>query len=179
MTNKDENLPPLDTALDCPFCGSRPEWNIGRTGDGKPWHYIACENCEAMGDTGSKRLDVNITDWNRRPERPTVAALDNGFIQGCSAREALIPQSKWLPISEAPRDGTRFLGAFYWPSKAAIKRLEKIGGTAEGVTYHYGVATYWHDGKWHIQNHAEVSDQDSLYAWQPIELPQPPEDEVK
>lgn len=83
---------------------------------------------------------------------------------------------QWLPIESSPKDGTRFLGAFYWPSKDALRRLEKVGGPAENVTYHYAITTYFHDGKWHVQNHAEVIDQDSIYMWQPIKLPPPPSD---
>lgn len=84
--------------------------------------------------------------------------------------------NKWQSIETAPKDGTRFLGALYWPTPLAFKRLSDIGGPAKNVTYHYASVSYMHDGKWHIQNHAELIDQDSLYAWCPIDLPPPPKE---
>ena len=54
--------------LPCPFCGSDAEWNLGRTGDDKPWRYIACTDCEAMGPhlTEPASDDRKIAAWNRR-----------------------------------------------------------------------------------------------------------------
>jgi Lar family restriction alleviation protein len=35
--------------LPCPFCGGEASFSLGQTGDGKDWHYIECETCEAAG----------------------------------------------------------------------------------------------------------------------------------
>jgi len=47
--------------LACPFCGSDDvSASIGKTGDGKEWHYVECANC-----AGCAEPDF----WNRRAER--------------------------------------------------------------------------------------------------------------
>ena len=56
----------------CPFCGGEATFSEGKTGDGKPWHYVECSECEAMGP-GVSYADHNIAvksvladAWNRR-----------------------------------------------------------------------------------------------------------------
>jgi Lar family restriction alleviation protein len=80
----------------CPFCGGEAEWNTGQKGDGSPWRYLACEDCEAMGPHVaewelSKVADDNdevlIAAWNRRaalrPAEPVaVKALEWKLVKG-------------------------------------------------------------------------------------------------
>lgn len=56
--------------LPCPFCGSEPEWNVGKTGlnQQEDWHYIACSECEAMGPCRSNQKEGLIIDWNTRAQ---------------------------------------------------------------------------------------------------------------
>lgn len=107
--------------------------------------------------------------------------MGEGIYQDELAKAALsviaeLPEVKaqWQPSETAPKDGTRFLGAINWPSPEAHKRLKDIGGPAPGAIYHFAAVTYMHDGRWYIQNHSEITDQDSLYAWCPVELPPAP-----
>ena len=39
----------MSDLLPCPFCSGEAEFSMGKTGDGKDWHYIECTVCEAMG----------------------------------------------------------------------------------------------------------------------------------
>lgn len=56
----------------CPFCAGKAEFSIGKTGDGKDWHYIECENCAAMGpqvEYASHNIQVKealAEAWNNR-----------------------------------------------------------------------------------------------------------------
>ena len=59
----------------CPFCGGKAEHSIGKTGDGKPWHYVECVGCGAVGPT-PPYADHNIAviecrteAWNTRADR--------------------------------------------------------------------------------------------------------------
>jgi len=69
----------MDELKSCPFCGNAPEWNLGQKGDGTPWRYLACSECEAMGphvadwelsQTAPDKDEVNdaiiVAAWNRR-----------------------------------------------------------------------------------------------------------------
>lgn len=65
----------------CPFCGEKAEWNLGQNGDGSPWRYLACAECEAMGPHISQSElspfdeayndEIRIAAWNRRPPEAT------------------------------------------------------------------------------------------------------------
>jgi Lar family restriction alleviation protein len=56
----------------CPFCGGEAELSLGKTGDGKDWHYLECSECEAMGPRVQyAEHNIAIKDalaeaWNRR-----------------------------------------------------------------------------------------------------------------
>ncbi|PZO78480.1 MAG: hypothetical protein DI629_12345 [Mesorhizobium amorphae] len=64
----------------CPFCGSEPEWNLGKKGDGSEWRYIACSNCEAIGPHAHTR-SIQVADWNRRATSPTPSSPDAGVVE--------------------------------------------------------------------------------------------------
>jgi Lar family restriction alleviation protein len=71
MTQADDALKP------CPFCGGEAEHSVGKTGDGKPWHYVECVECGASGPN-SPYADHNIAvvqfraeAWNTRVDLAT------------------------------------------------------------------------------------------------------------
>lgn len=70
--------------LGCPFCGGKADWSMGQHGDGSPWRYLACEDCEAMAPNVRYASD-NI----RASEEETIAAW-NTRIRTEQARAALI-----------------------------------------------------------------------------------------
>lgn len=84
---------------------------------------------------------------------------------------------EWQPIETAPKNGTRFIGAIYWPTPSTYRRFSDsvLKAPAEGVKYNYIASTFWHDGAWHVAPLDELVDQDSLYAWKPLDLPPIPE----
>ena len=65
----------------CPFCGGEAEHSVGKTGDGRPWHYVECIECGASGPTGAyadHNIDVvrfRASQWNTRT---TLAELTGG-----------------------------------------------------------------------------------------------------
>jgi len=80
----------------CPFCGGKAEHSIGKTGDGKPWHYVECVDCGAVGPT-LPYADHNISviehcteAWNTRADRSAELeaklekAREEGFWTGRS-----------------------------------------------------------------------------------------------
>lgn len=61
-----------EALMPCPFCGGEATFSEGKTGDGKPWHYVECSDCGSMGPSVSY-ADHNIAvksaladAWNRR-----------------------------------------------------------------------------------------------------------------
>ena len=69
------------TALElkpCPFCGRGAEFSLGKTGDGKDWHYTECVNCGATGplvnyaDHNIAINDALADAWNRRADLAAV-----------------------------------------------------------------------------------------------------------
>ena len=64
-----------DDLKPCPFCGGKAEHSIGKTGDGKPWHYVECVDCGATGPTPSYAdhniavIECRAEAWNTRAER--------------------------------------------------------------------------------------------------------------
>lgn len=53
--------------LPCPFCGSNDiSKSMGKTGDGKPWHYIECSNCASCAE---------VEFWNTRTSATSDAAM--------------------------------------------------------------------------------------------------------
>jgi len=77
------SLPLQDSAelKPCPFCDGAAEWNLGQKGDGTPWRYLACAECEAMGPhvtdwelsaVADDNDDILIAAWNRRAASPAV-----------------------------------------------------------------------------------------------------------
>ena len=62
----------------CPFCGGEAEFSLGKTGDGKDWHYIECVNCGATGplvnyaDHNIAINDALADAWNRRADLAAV-----------------------------------------------------------------------------------------------------------
>ena len=66
-----------DALKPCPFCGQPAEWEKGEYEDGRPWNYIACSSCEAMGpDTARDMLSwpQAIAAWNRRATEADLRA---------------------------------------------------------------------------------------------------------
>lgn len=61
----------------CPFCGGEAEFAIGKTGDGKDWHYIECADCGATGPNikyaahNIRVKEANAEAWNRRAAEAT------------------------------------------------------------------------------------------------------------
>jgi Lar family restriction alleviation protein len=59
----------------CPFCGGKAEHSIGKTGDGKPWHYVECVDCGATGPTPDYAdhniavIECRAEAWNTRADR--------------------------------------------------------------------------------------------------------------
>ena len=64
--------------LPCPFCGGEAEFSIGKTGDGKDWHYIECGDCGALGprvnyaDHNIRVKETNAEAWNQRQPAPRL-----------------------------------------------------------------------------------------------------------
>lgn len=86
------------------------------------------------------------------------------------------PGDGWQPIATAPKDGTRFRGALYWPTPTIYKRMATsvLREPAPGVEYRYPALVFWHEGAWRSAPPDCLMEQDQLYAWQSIELPEPP-----
>lgn len=61
-----------DKLLPCPFCGGGAEFSVGKTGDGKDWHYIECVDCGSLGpnvnyaDHGIRLKEALADAWNQR-----------------------------------------------------------------------------------------------------------------
>ena len=62
-----------DSLKPCPFCGGQAENSTGQISDGKPWHYVECVDCGAIGPTYGEYAAHNIAvtewrsdQWNRR-----------------------------------------------------------------------------------------------------------------
>lgn len=65
--------------LPCPFCGSDAEFNQGKYGDGRPWFYIACTQCEASAPyvlqhelsehDESHNIQKLVGAWNQRHKK--------------------------------------------------------------------------------------------------------------
>lgn len=82
----------------CPFCGQPAEWEKGEYEDGRPWNYIACSSCEAMGpDTARDMLSwpQAIAAWNRRATEADLRAEVERL------RSALIPFASAWRIARA------------------------------------------------------------------------------
>jgi Lar family restriction alleviation protein len=64
-----------DDLKPCPFCGGKAEHSIGKTGDGKPWHYVECVDCGATGPTPDYAdhniavIECRAEAWNTRADR--------------------------------------------------------------------------------------------------------------
>lgn len=75
---------PKDGLLPCPFCGGEADFSLGKTGDGKDWHYIECVECEAMGPRvhyASHNIaikDALAQAWNRRAPLPAPPTPKGG-----------------------------------------------------------------------------------------------------
>jgi Lar family restriction alleviation protein len=67
----------MSEMMACPFCGGAAEWCSGEHGDGSPWRYIACADCEAMGPAAERDDgDTQKTAaWNRRAVPQDVVDL--------------------------------------------------------------------------------------------------------
>ena len=74
--------------------------------------------------------------------------------------------SDWQSMQTAPKDGTRIIGALYWPTLQTYKRFAEtvLKEPVPGVTYNYIAETFWHDGAWHVAPLNQLIDQDSIYA---------------
>lgn len=60
----------FDMLLACPFCGSdHVSESTGQHGDGTPFKYIECEECESMASTEM---------WNKRHKSPTQGTCAGG-----------------------------------------------------------------------------------------------------
>ena len=79
----------------CPFCGRGAEFSLGKTGDGKDWHYTECVNCGATGplvnyaDHNIAINDALVDAWNRRADlaqpaqvrvKPTDAQINSACL---------------------------------------------------------------------------------------------------
>ena len=84
-----------DDLKPCPFCGGEAEFSLGKTGDGKDWHYVECSECEAMGPRvqyADHNIDVKgaLADtWNRRAHGalaalPEVVAMIRAERERCA-----------------------------------------------------------------------------------------------
>lgn len=76
-----------DDLKPCPFCGGRAEHSIGKTGDGKPWHYVECVDCGATGPTPSYAdhniavIECRAEAWNTRADRIEELEAQNELLQ--------------------------------------------------------------------------------------------------
>ena len=102
MTDK-----PNDALKACPFCEGEAEWNTGQKGDGTPWHYIACSECEAMGSCNSTQREGQILDWNTR-------SID--------IEEILEVMERTEGSAKFIISGIQVLRAKIWPHRAAGKK---------------------------------------------------------
>jgi len=98
----------------CPFCGGKAEHSIGKTGDGKPWHYVECVDCGATGPTPNC-ADHNITviecraeAWNTRADR--IEELETKLAKAVEALERIGSgefSGQMLP-SMPPQDAAKY-----------------------------------------------------------------------
>jgi Lar family restriction alleviation protein len=82
-----------DALRACPFCGSAAEWNTGQNGDGSPWRYIACEDCEAMGPASNDDAS-SVSSWNRRAPAPASVAWD-GLVERLEQAQEWMRRPDW------------------------------------------------------------------------------------
>jgi Lar family restriction alleviation protein len=75
----------------CPFCGGPASLNNSQVDEDANEYWVICEGCGAVVSNSQNGCHADeeaaITAWNRRAPG-------------------------WRPISEAPRDGSQFLGWF-------------------------------------------------------------------
>lgn len=88
----------------CPFCGSKAEFSVGKTGDGKDWHYIECDDCGAVGprvnyaDHNIQVKEANAEAWNGRSKDALLSAAE-AFITEAESMGWGKTSETWLPPS--------------------------------------------------------------------------------
>lgn len=121
---------PAPELWQCPFCGGKASHAVGQTAEGKPWHYVECDDCGAAGPSVQYAphniavLDANTKAWNNRIT-PLSAAL-------------AVPEVRALV--EAAKSGLRFventeseLGVVLGCGDALRAALAALRGDAEHV----------------------------------------------
>ena len=131
-----------DDLKPCPFCGGKAEHSIGKTGDGKPWHYVECVDCGATGPTPDYAdhniavIECRAEAWNTRADRieeleAEIKLLSEGVtiahLRGAMDAHANRADDLWAEFKDK-WDGER---------KFALRQIvrwlkETPGGEAEG-----------------------------------------------
>lgn len=96
----------------CPFCGRGAEFSLGKTGDGKDWHYTECVNCGATGplvnyaDHNIAINDALVDAWNSRADLAAVQPVqpdhrDEVIARLVEALEGYKSRSRRIPFDLA------------------------------------------------------------------------------